>query len=155
ARAIAQHVRWLRDEHFDHLDGRATARVLELVAAHAGVSLLVPATTDPPVPRPVVTAVDFHPGEEPRLVVTIHPRDGRGPVRRGGARARVDGVSARTGDGLVAVTFPLVVTRWGTAGLALPSGDYRLTLAGEPPTTRFAVSATQLPDVRTLLFNAA
>src|SRR5207244_3925098 len=42
-------------------------------------------------------------------------------------------------------TFPLLTTRWGVPGLALPTGDYRLLLAGAPASTRVVVEAA-LPE---------
>ncbi|HTL41517.1 MAG TPA: CDP-glycerol glycerophosphotransferase family protein [Pseudolysinimonas sp.] len=115
------HETWLRREHFDFVDAGAAGRVLSEVLARTGAGSAAPGTARP-LPRPRVTALAL--GERdgiPMLTVNIDaPLDG---ATLDGARARVDGVPH---DG--AVDFPLLTRRWGADGLALPSGDYRITL---------------------------
>ncbi len=50
--------------------------------------------------------------------------------------------------------FSLLVNRWGVRGLALPSGDYRLRLGGEQPTTRVELPPS-LPSTTHDLFRAS
>ncbi|MFN2563141.1 MAG: CDP-glycerol glycerophosphotransferase family protein [Jatrophihabitans sp.] len=142
--AAREHTRWLRDEHFDHLDGRAAERVLDAIVART--SGAVAAVEPAPVSgRPTVTRVTVEPD---RLVLGLDA--GATPIDAiglDGPRGRVDGTP--TADG---AEFPLLVTRWGQAGLALPSGDYRLTLGGTLPSTRVAVSTPVLPAITHPLF---
>ncbi|WP_344202024.1 CDP-glycerol glycerophosphotransferase family protein [Pseudolysinimonas kribbensis] len=161
APADAARVRWLRDEHVDRLDGRATERVLaELLRrvdvpgadAH-GIDEGAPAT-----PRPVVTAIAFH-GD--RLSVRVKPGDSAwtgGTLSLEGARSRVVGSEG---------SFRLLAERWGSEPLALPSGEYWLGIAAAragsitaegaaaPISTRVHVEA-ELPDeLRHPLFRAS
>lgn len=134
------HETWLRDENFDQLDGHATARVLDEIRVRALGEAPSPAIPSAPTARPTVTEVA---AGETTLRVTI-----TAPVvsaRLDGARARVDAhTDPAFQQGSTTLTFPLLVERWGEPGLALPSGDYRLTLEGDPPSTRVHV-ATELP----------
>ena len=59
-----------------------------------------------------------------------------------GTRARVIGTANTWG-----VEFPLLTSRWGMDGLALPSGDYRLVVERGEATSRIALHAAALPDV--------
>jgi CDP-glycerol glycerophosphotransferase (TagB/SpsB family) len=154
ARELADHVAWLRNEHFDKLDDGATARVLDEVARRTGIALPDSRTPGSSLSRPLVTDVQLTDGGDPRLVVRLDAR-GRAvtAIRLEGARARVDGDVEAHGDD-VTVTFPLLVTRWGTPGLALPAGSYRLTLHGSPTTTRVEVAPESLPVIRSELFHA-
>ncbi|MGN6326832.1 CDP-glycerol glycerophosphotransferase family protein [Pseudolysinimonas sp.] len=145
APADTTRVRWLRDEHVDRLDGRATERVLAEILARVAVP---GATADgidrgePPTPRPVVTDLAF---DGDRLRVTV-AHDG--PLSLEGARSRV-----AEDDG----AFPLLGARWGSGPLALPSGDYRLGLAaadGAPVSTRVAVESEPPAELRHPLFRA-
>lgn len=131
------HETWLRTEHFDHLDGRATQRVLgEILARTAGV----PAEPARPLARPVVTQVEVS-----ATAVRVTLSTVTDAVRLEGARASVDGrIEGSLVPGTTTATFALLTTRWGSPGLALPTGDYRLTIAGSPPTTRIRVD-TELP----------
>jgi CDP-glycerol glycerophosphotransferase (TagB/SpsB family) len=131
------HETWLRTEHFDHVDGHATRRVLDEILARTGGSTVGPAR---PLARPVVTQLEL---SATAVRVTLStPVDA---VRLEGARAAVDGrIEGSLVPGTTTVTFGLLTTRWGSPGLALPSGDYRLTIAGTPPTTRVRVD-TGLP----------
>ncbi len=104
-----EHTRWLRDEHFDHLDGRAGERVLDAIlerigsAAPAPAPAAWPATERPERPdRPTVTSVAVEPD---RLVLGLQGRRdssrgdrlGRaaGPGRGGAHRRRCRGPAAR------------------------------------------------------------
>jgi CDP-glycerol glycerophosphotransferase len=133
---VRARVEWLRTEFFDRPDGRATERVLdEILRRTAGDAASTPAE---PVRRPGVTSVRVD-GDRLRVVLDCPVP----AVRLAGPRGSVDGELS----GSVA-TFPLLVTRWRTPGLALPTGDYRLTIGGDRPTTRVAV--TQVTHVDTL-----
>ncbi|MBX3194596.1 MAG: CDP-glycerol glycerophosphotransferase family protein [Microbacteriaceae bacterium] len=73
-----------------------------------------------------------------------------------GARARVDGrIEGSLVPGTTTAVFPLLTTRWGASGLALPSGAYRLTIGGAPPSTRMRVDTALPPRVEHELFHAA
>jgi CDP-glycerol glycerophosphotransferase len=156
---IARHTVWLREEHVDRLDGRSAERVLaEILVRTGGVALAAPddeadagdaSASGLRVPdgrlaraRVVEVAVE-EAADGPALRVTIadpvRPVTG---VRLEGARARVD--AQVEAGGTLSVRLPLLTERWATPGLALPSGDYRLTLAGEIPTSRLHL-ATELP----------
>jgi len=136
--APGPHEIWLRTEHFDFADGGAAGRVLDEILART----VGPAAPDRhPVPRPAVSRI-----EASATAVTVTLSGAFDAVRLEGARADVAGrIEAALVRGTTTATFPLVTTRWGASGLALPSGDYRLTLAGVPPTTRVAVDARGLP----------
>lgn len=146
-------VRWLRDEHIDRLDGRATERVLAEILRRApvpGASIDGLDEGAPATPRPAVSALSF---DDDGLRVTI---EGAGTWRSGplsleGARSQVVGADGR---------FPLLVTRWGAGPLALPSGDYRLGLGAEgdaesPISTRVRVEAELPAELRHPLFRAS
>lgn len=149
--AARAHLRWLREEHFDHLDGRAAERVLDEIMRRLDAA--------PPAPSPPPAAADrarvlraAFDGD--RLVLELDP--GARPVlsvRMEGARAGV-AATITPGDGRLTADFPLLVTRWSQPGLALPSGDYRLVLGRDRPTTRLAVDGP-LPTVEHPLFRAA
>ncbi len=151
--AIARHVEWLRSEHFDHFDAGATGRVLEEIARRTNTPLTTE-TPAVPTPRPRIVGITVVDGPVPQLTVELDTGDREvGGATLEGARGRVDGLVATEGTATT-VTFPLLVTRWGTPDLALPSGDYRFTLAGTPPTTRVEVDAAELPRIRSELFHA-
>jgi CDP-glycerol glycerophosphotransferase (TagB/SpsB family) len=146
AAAAQAHARWLRDEHFDHLDGRAAERVLAEILRRTGN-----ASADEPIPasrwRPRVTAVRI---EADRLHIDLDAGDlDVTCAYLDGPRSRVDGIGS---DG--SWNFPLLVTRWGGPDLALPSGDYRLTLGDSRATTRVDVELSPLPTQRHELFRA-
>lgn len=153
------HEAWLRNEHFDHLDGQAAGRVLDVILARTGASTgsrtgsgTRATSVAPPggVPRPLVTRVEAH---DAVLRVTIDAE--LDALCLEGPRASVDG---RIEDSLVRGTttaaFALLATRWGVPGLALPSGEYRLTLGGTPPTTRLRVDTALPAPVTHELFRA-
>jgi CDP-glycerol glycerophosphotransferase len=139
--AARAHTEWLRTEYFDRADGRATERVFTEILLRTGERAApVP---DEPMSRPQVAALHI---ADDRLHVEF-AAEVTDNVRLVGPRASVDG----TVDGPV-VTFALLVTRWGIPGLALPSGEYRLTIAGAHPTTRVSVSGARHLDVMRELF---
>ncbi len=118
---IRAHARRLRDEHVDPVDGGATGRVLdEILHRVAGGPAPAPAPTRA---RPLAQPVAF--GDEPVLRVRVDERVDAAHLV--GPRARVAGALRRDGDGTIA-EFPLVGPRWGSPGLALPAGGYRLVL---------------------------
>jgi CDP-glycerol glycerophosphotransferase (TagB/SpsB family) len=141
------HETWLRNEHFDHLDGAAARRVLDAILARTG-GARAPELRG--LPRPVVTRV-----EAGSTAITVTLSSEVEGVRLEGARASVEGrIEGSLVPGTTTATFGLLTTRWGEPGLALPTGDYRLTLGGVPPTTRVRVD-TALPDpLRHELFHA-
>jgi CDP-glycerol glycerophosphotransferase len=167
------HTAWLRDENFDHLDAGSAARVLAEIqrrTAHAGTP-----TPPPPAParsRPQVTAVGL---DGTTLTVQVRGLGAGTPTARlDGARGGVDGEMDTAPDGTVTATFGLLVSRWGSPELALPSGDYSLVLGDRrvgaaadgtetgtaagldpaPATTRVDVVTTDRPTLRHPLFRA-
>ncbi len=159
ARATAlSHATWLRDEVVDHLDGRATERV------HAAVLHLLdePApSADPSTPAVVssrrivveeaTASDDSAGGSSVRIAGRAEGRLlGLALV---GARSTIAGEIEQRGDSFVA-SFALVGERWGSAGLAPPSGDYRLETRFEGAvhaTARATVRAVPPPEVRSEL----
>lgn len=117
--AAVAHSAWLRSEYVDAPAGGATRRVLDTILARLG------GAADPAVdatPRPVV-ALESLEGSTLKLRLPA----GTTAARLEGRRARVDGVLAPSGEGVVA-SFELLTERWGASGLALPSDAYRLML---------------------------
>jgi CDP-glycerol glycerophosphotransferase (TagB/SpsB family) len=157
AAEVAAHTRWLREEHFDFRDGRATERVLAEILRRLGGAPSGPpgaaasADSAERADRITITGLCLEPG---RLHVELHPA-GRDitALRLDGPRSRVDAPVTRDGA-RVAADLPLLVTRWGTPGLALPSGDYRLTVLGGTPTTRIALRAAAA-ETRQPLYRAS
>jgi CDP-glycerol glycerophosphotransferase (TagB/SpsB family) len=150
APADAARTRWLRDEHFDRLDGHATERVLAEILRRVdipGTSLDGLDEGAPPIPRPVVSAIAF---DGDRLRVTVADR---APISLEGARARVEAADD---------AFVLLASRWGSPPLALPSGDYWLGLADRsdrgavatPISMRVSVAAGLPSELRHPLFRA-
>ncbi|QNO38813.1 CDP-glycerol glycerophosphotransferase family protein [Protaetiibacter sp. SSC-01] len=79
----------------------------------------------------------------PALRLTIaDPTRPVAAVRLEGSRARVD--APVEAGGSLSVLLPLLAERWGSSELALPSGEYRVFLEGEVPTSRLHVD-TELP----------
>jgi CDP-glycerol glycerophosphotransferase (TagB/SpsB family) len=151
--AAEAHTRWLRDEHFDHLDGRAGERVLDeiLWRLDAAPAAPRPRTGSPGRGRPTVTDIAIDPD---RLVLTLDPGGAEiAGLDLEGPRGRVAATLTRE-QGRVVAEFGLLTTRWGATGLALPSGDYRLTLCGGLPSSRVAVPSGPLPAVTHELFRA-
>jgi CDP-glycerol glycerophosphotransferase len=166
ASSNAAHVRWLRDENFDLLDGRATERVLAEVLRRSGVAAAVGLGVDdvpaPRTPRPKVTALAMSTDSDdgsPVLMVELDPLGHpTSSVRFDGARTQRSGALLATGhdDGIcVAASFRMLSARWGTPDLAMPSGDYRLTLdTANGSTTRVEVDAELPAELRHPLFRA-
>jgi CDP-glycerol glycerophosphotransferase (TagB/SpsB family) len=164
ARAAAAHSRWLRDEDFDLLDGRATERVLAETLMRSGVAtalgLPVANVPSPLTPRPRLASISFDDdATAPGLSVMIDSESGvSDELRLEGARSqRVAKATPGGADsGRVTARFELLSTRWGTPGLAMPSGDYRLTLgnAAGTGTTRVEVEAALPGELRHPLFRA-
>jgi CDP-glycerol glycerophosphotransferase (TagB/SpsB family) len=173
--AAAAHSGWLRDEDFDLLDGRATERVLAETLRRSGVAaaigMQVADVAAPVTARARVTAVAFDKvSDPPSLSVTIETGDRAiGAIRLDGARSQgvgrtVPGAAGSSAVGSVTATFDLVSARWDVPGLAMPSGDYRLTLdgvraadtrgAGNAATTRLEVAAEPPGELRHPLFRA-
>ena len=143
---LALHTTWLREEHFDRLDGRAAERVLHEILARTGaLDPQAPPAPDGRLARArVVEAVFEEAADGPALRVTLaEPARDVTTVRLEGARARVE--APVDAGGSLSVRLPLLGERWGTEGLALPSGSYRLALDGAVPSTRLHVD-TELPE---------
>ena len=141
---IARHTVWLREEHIDRIDGRAAERVLHEILARTSPGADADeqrgqAAPDGRLPRArIVEAVVEEGADGAALRVTVaDPVRTVTGVRLEGARARVD--APVDAGGSLSVRLPLLTTRWGAEALALPSGDYRLTLDGEVPTSRVVI----------------
>ena len=148
------HEAWLRNEYFDHLDGQATERVLDEILSRTGGAGGLPGSgaSAPvtPIVRPRVTRLALEAaGGIPSLTVEIDTRVRA--VWLEGPRARVDGV-VRAGNGVTTATFPLLAERWGEPGLALPSGEYRITL--DDRSSRLRVDTAESPELVHPLFRA-
>ncbi len=162
AEALA-HTAWLRDENFDHLDAGSAARVLAEIqrrTAHVGTP------SSSARSRPQVVAVRL---DATTLTVQVCGLAADTSVARlDGARGGVDAEVGRAEDGTVTATFALLVSRWGSPDLALPSGDYSLVLgdgplvlgdgpadvSAAPATTRVDVVTADRPTLRHHLFRA-
>jgi CDP-glycerol glycerophosphotransferase (TagB/SpsB family) len=172
ATAASTHSAWLRDENFDLLDGRATARVLAETLRRSGAAAALGLTIDdvpsPATVRSRVTRIELDaadaadPGASPTLTVTIDPvgRD-IDTIRLDGARTQRLAGSVTTAAWRTTATFRMLSPRWGTPGLAMPSGDYRLTLDGDGKiggtrvgTARVEVAAELPGELRHPLFRA-
>ena len=164
----AAHVRWLRDENFDFLDGRATERVLSWILRRTGSEAASDSSSAEwePLPRPRVTGFTTPEADPTAITVEVRFDGSAAPTARfDGARTQrvgeiaVAGVvsAADTGADVgqrMTATFRLLSPRWGTPGLAMPSGDYRLVLGDDPGTARVEL-ATELPEeLRHPLFRA-
>ncbi len=135
---LRRHAERLRDEHFDLAAGSAATRVLDEILARLGEldadavarRRIAALHTRIPVSASLSRTADGTPVLEVRIW---------GPVddaRLEGARARVPGTLRRAGPQTTAA-FDLLGARWGDAGLALPSGEYRLALdRGDTTTSR-------------------
>ena len=89
-----------------------------------------------------------------RLVLLVDPRgvELRGAVLVG-TRATVPGQVAVDVAGVVTLSFDLHPSRWGVSGLALPSGDYVVRLAG-PAGDDLPMEGVAAQEVLTDLFRA-
>jgi len=160
--AASRHAVWLRDEDFDLLDGRATERVLAETLSRSGVAtalgLTVAAVPSPMTVRSRVTQIVFDADASPTLTVTIDPAGhDLGAVRLDGSRTQRLASSIGSAGGLPTATFRMLSPRWGTPGLAMPSGDYRLTLGAggvRVGTARVEVAAELPAELRHPLFRA-
>ncbi len=125
AATLRAHSAWLRQRYFDHLDGRGTERVLAHVLYRTGRGA-APGTSG--IRRPMVTAVEL---TDDRVEIVIDPGAAAVTgVALVGARDQVVAVQKPGDKRDVRWVLPLLVERWGSPGLALPSGDYRLVLDG-------------------------
>jgi CDP-glycerol glycerophosphotransferase (TagB/SpsB family) len=132
------HEVWLRNEYFDHLDGRAAERVFDEILSRTGGS---PAPAVTPIPRPRITSLALALVDgAPALSVTIDRTVKYTCLE--GARARIDGI-VRASKGSTTAIFPLLTERWGEPALALPSGEYRITL--DDGSSRLTVDPTPVP----------
>lgn len=150
--AALAHARWLRDEHVDLLDGRATERVHAALRALLGEAVAAEAAAvDAPPPRPVVLTAVALDDERLELRGTADV-----PVRGAalvGSRGHLPATVEQHGRDLVAVV-PLRASRWGAPPLPPPSGEYRLELEleGLPhPTSRATVRAALPAESHTAL----
>jgi len=152
--AALAHAAWLRDEHVDHLDGRATERVRAAVLALLGE----PAATEPDAAphgpqRLRVTRADLGaseialegeaPGRIARLALVGPRQTIELAVEQEGARYRARG--------------PLLASRWGSPPLPPRSDAYRLEVAlegAERPSARAVVEAELGGEVRSELLRA-
>ena len=66
-------------------------------------------------------------------------------IRTVDGAATIRDVSLTLEGGTLSVLLPLLTERWGSTGLALPSGDYRVALDGEVPTSRLTIDCA-LPE---------
>ena len=145
------HTRWLREEHFDLPDGHATERVLTEIlrrlAPMSTVSAAEPAPRfDSParIVRPRILEAELIDGDEdatgvPHLELELAGLgDDVTGIELAGGRARVS-ATLEPADDRTLVRIPLLVARWGSNPLALPSGDYDIILRGEVDSTRLDI----------------
>ena len=156
--AALAHAAWLRDEHVDLLDGRATGRVLDAV-----LTLLGEHATDTATPAVVterrIVVEETTLGDDAQGAPCLRVR-GRSATRMldlalAGSRHTIAGVVEQDGESFTA-TFPLLGERWGAESLPPRSGDYRLetALEGSPRTARAAVHAELPPPLEHELLRA-
>jgi len=132
AAAAAAHAADVRRRHFAHQDGRATERVLDLILQRNQVAL-------DPAPRKraasPATVVSAHLGAEQLHLQVTAGTDDVGRLRGlvlASNRAQVAPSSVTLDERIVTLVFPLLRSHWGADGLPLPSGTFRLVLAGDP-----------------------
>ncbi|WP_235451395.1 CDP-glycerol glycerophosphotransferase family protein [Yonghaparkia sp. Root332] len=148
ARAAAlAHATWLRDEHVDRLDGRATERVRAAILALL-VERAAPEDLDAVPERPVVVdAVAIESGDDgagATVVVAGRCALGLRGIALVGPRQHLPGALSVDGERFTA-RIPLLVSRWGSEPLPAPSGAYALELeldGAARPTARATVAAT-------------
>lgn len=132
-----QHAAHLRQDFFDVLEPGAADRVIDTVLARtARRKSPAQEPTVPLVTRPVVSDLGFHEATGTLRILGIPSAALAGPL-----------ASTRATDAL----YPLLLSRWGSEPLALPSGTYRLTLPDG--SQRVQVLAAQL-EMRHELFHA-
>jgi CDP-glycerol glycerophosphotransferase (TagB/SpsB family) len=132
-----RHAAHLRQDFFDVLDPGAADRVIDTIVARTKprkAPVQEPAV--PLVTRPVVSDLGFHGATGTLRILGIPSATLTGP------RA-----STKASDAM----YPLLLSRWGSEPLALPSGTYRLTLPDG--SKRVQVLAEQL-EMRHELFHA-
>jgi CDP-glycerol glycerophosphotransferase len=133
--AARAHSSWLRSEYFEWVDGTATDRVVDEILCRTGQ-----ARTGAPAPsqaRPTITGLQSD-GDTLRAAIDTAPESARLVGSRAAITGEIDGGS---------ITFALLASRWGSPPLALPSGDYRLSIDGS---SRVAVAAAPLDKTREL-----
>ena len=143
------HARWLRDEHVDLLDGRATERVYTALCSLLGETSPGSAVPDAPPPRPVtISSIAL---DEERLELRGTAEAPVSALSLVGSRGRLPAAIEQHGREWVAVV-PLRTSRWGAVSrLPPPSGEYQLEIAldGMPrPTTRATVAFPVPAEVR-------
>lgn len=148
------HAAWLRDEVVDHLDGRATERVLDAVLGLlSDTRPPAVAATERGLARLVVTSAELT-----ERAVAIHGETPR-PITRlalVGPRQEIE-LAVEQHDGTFSAAGSLVSDRWGEHDLVPRSDDYRLvvTLAGDVhASARAVVTAETVPPVRSELVRA-
>lgn len=143
------HAAWLRDEHVDLLDGRATERVhaaiLSLLGETPTTSRTAAGTAAGSTPDAAAGAAAIVPERRERLVIDAVTVRAAADVNDAGLIVELSAISQRLVDAIAFVgarhvlhaelsqdgdrltaTVNLIGERWGEPGLAPPSGDYRL-----------------------------
>jgi CDP-glycerol glycerophosphotransferase (TagB/SpsB family) len=137
--AARRHARRLRDEHFDVTVPGAAGRVLDLILSRTGE--LDPVVAEHRRRAALGTRIGVEGELLPAATLRVRITGDVDEARIEGARARVEGRLRREG-GVTIAEFPLLGERWGTPGLALPSGEYRLVIRiGEQTTSRVTAVA--------------
>lgn len=154
ARDARAHAAWLRDEHVERHEGRATERVLDAIdALLAGRPVTVPR----PAIAPAVT-IDAITLDADALTLSGSSAMSIAALELVGARQVLPSTVASDGpDGRFRAVIPLVVERWGHGGLAPVSGSYRLRVTpadGTRATSRASVTAAAVAGIRTALMRA-
>lgn len=141
--AALAHAAWLRDEHVDRLDGRATERVRAAILTLLGEGP-EPADLDVAPERPVV--IDRVTIEDDSIVVEGRSAIGVAGISLVGPRQTLPGALSSLDERFLA-RIPLLVARWGSSPLPAPSGAYALELeldGAARPTARATIAA-ELP----------
>ncbi|MFN3707134.1 CDP-glycerol glycerophosphotransferase family protein [Microcella sp.] len=153
ARVVAEHTRWLRDEHVDQLEGGATERVLDAIDAIVeGRPLERPDTLG----APSAVTIDHVTLDGETLRLEGASAVDIASVALVGPRMRLDATSTLV-NGRLTVTVPLIRERWGRAGLAPVSGTYRLqwlAVGAAHESGRARVTGSLPPSVMTSLLRA-
>lgn len=145
------HAAWLRDEHVEQTDGRATERVLDAIEALIAGR---PVTAPRPAIAPTVT-IDAISLDADALTLTGSSTVGIAALELVGARQVLPSTVSGDGpDGRFRAVIPLVVERWARGGLAPVSGSYRLRVTpadGARASTRATVTAAPVAGIQTAL----